>query len=83
MAGRLPGRGMLPAYLHASSMSILIDMLPAYGHAGSMSSINDIQFMKVCSAMASEIANIYQFVVHIDEMQQKIYATTPTEIQFI
>ena len=85
---------MLPAYLHASSMSILIDMLPAYGHAssmssitdmlpayehaGSMSSLIDMQFSKVCSAMASEIANLYQFVVHIDKMPKKSYATTPS-----
>ena len=33
---------MLLAYIHASSMTILIEMLPAYRHAGSMSGINDM-----------------------------------------
>ena len=47
---------MLPAYGHAGSMSSINDMLPAYAHAGSMPSLIDMQFMNVCSAMASEIA---------------------------
>ena len=68
---------MLPAYGHAGSMSSINDMLPAYAHAGSMSSLIDKQFIKVCEAMASEKANFFQFVVHIDEMPKKNYATTP------